>query len=430
MKTKHMTTLRSFSSRSPSRLALLLIPLVFACFALSQSVQGVVPPPDGGYPGFTTAEGTNALKNLTTGAGNTGVGWFSLFTASTANFNTGVGAGTLTLNTGDNNTAMGAVALFLNTTGINNTAVGAAALVNNTVAHENTAIGAFALNSNTEGDFNTATGAFALVNTIGQRNTAMGDFAMFSNTTGSSNTATGNAALDNNTTGSNNIGIGRDAGTFLTTGDNNIDIGNSGLAEESNKIRIGEPGFHDGTFIAGIDGIPVTGAAVLVDGFGQLGTMASSQRFKDEIKAMDNASEAILALKPVTFRYKKQLDPAAMPQFGLVAEEVEKVNPDLVVRDKEGKPYTVRYEAVNAMLLNEFLKEHRTVQELKSTVAKQEATILQQKKDFQATAAHQQKQIDALTAGLQKVSAQLAAASPSDGRLEASKSAPQVANNP
>ena len=140
--------------------------------------------------------------------------------------------------------------------------------------------------------------------------------------------------------------------------------------------------------------------------------MPSSQRFKDEIKSMGQASEAILALKPVTFRYKKEIAPVGIPQFGLVAEEVEKVNPDLVVRDREGKPYTVRYEAVNAMLLNEFLKEHRTVQELKSK-------LVQQEKDFQATAAHQQKQIEALAAGLQRVSAQ----------VEMSRAAPQMAED-
>src|SRR5207237_9609793 len=162
------------------------------------------------------------------------------------------------------------------------------------------------------------------------------------------------------------------------------------------------------TFIAGISGVVVSGAGVVVNASGQLGVAASSARFKDEIKPMDKASEAIFALKPVTFRYKKEIDPDRTPEFGLVAEKVEKVSPDLVARDEQGKPYTVRYEAVNAMLLNEFLKEHRTVQELKATAAKQEATI-----------ADQQKQIDALTAGLQKVSAE----------LETSKSAPEVVLN-
>src|SRR5206468_4392268 len=143
-----------------------------------------------------------------------------------------------------------------------------------------------------------------------------------------------------------------------------------------------------------------SGVGVIVGTDGKLGTVVSSERFKDEIKPMDKASEAILALKPVTFHYKRELDPESIPQFGLVAEQVEKVNPDLVARDDDGKPYSVRYEAVNAMLLNEFLKEHRKVEDL-------EATVAQQQKGFESKIARQQKQIAALTAGLQKVSAQV-----------------------
>jgi uncharacterized coiled-coil protein SlyX len=213
--------------------------------------------------------------------------------------------------------------------------------------------------------------------------------------------------------------LGSFAGSNLTTGNSNIDIGNPGVAAEANTIRIGTQGTQTKTFIAGITGGAVTGVAVKVNGAGQIGTAPSSQRFKTEIKPMDKASEAILALKPVTFRYKKEIDPQGSPEFGLVAEDVEKVNPDLVARDADGKVYTVRYEAVNAMLLNEFLKEHRTVQELKCTATTQEAiitqlksTVAQQQKDFQATAVHQQKQIEALTAGLQKVSAQVDASKP------------------
>ena len=175
-----------------------------------------------------------------------------------------------------------------------------------------------------------------------------------------------------------------------------------GVAGESNTIRIGR-NITD-TFIDGINGATASGgAAVFVVGrAGKLGTMPSSARFKDEIKLMDKASEAILALRPVSFRYKKEVDPQRVAQFGLVAEDVEKINPDLVIRDGQGRPQTVRYEQVNAMLLNEFLKEHQTVQEQGATIARQ------------------QKQIDALTAGLQKVSAQ----------LEAGKPVPQVVNNP
>src|SRR4029077_1870812 len=219
-----------------------------------------------------------------------------------------------------------------------------------------------------------------------------------------------------------NIAVGVNAGSNLTIGNNNIHIGNEGVAPETNTIRMGVQGTQTRTFIAGISGVAVAGSAVVANANGQLGIAASSKRFKDEIKLMDKASEAIMALQPVTFHYKKEIDPTRTLQFGLVAEDVEKVNPALVVRDKEGKPYSVRYDQVNAMLLNEFLKEHRKVQAL------------------EASAAQQQKQIEALTAGLQKVSAQLAAASPSGGGLEASKfpigrirrggRPPQVVNNP
>ena len=190
----------------------------------------------------------------------------------------------------------------------------------------------------------------------GSFNTATGFRALNDNSTGFFNTAFGYQALQNNTIASFNIAIGVDAGANLTTGGSNIDIGNFGVAGEERKIRIGTQGTHNGTFIAGISGVAVMGSRVVVNGSGKLGVAASSARFKERIKPMDNASEAIFTLKPVTFRYKKDIDAEDTPQFGLVAEDVEKVNPDLVVRDKEGKPYSVRYEAVNAMLLNEFLK--------------------------------------------------------------------------
>ena len=238
------------------------------------------------------------------------------------------------------------------------------------------------------------------------QNTATGDYALFNLTTGTRNTAIGFFALQDNSTGKNNIALGYAAGTF-TTGDNNIHIGNVG-AQESDTIRIGTAAgrnireFQSNAYIAGISGVTIAaGVPVMIDADGHLGSTTSSERFKDEVKPMDKASEAILALKPVTFIYKKELDPDGIPQFGLVAEQVEKVRPDLVARDKEGRPYTVRYEAVNAMLLNEFLKEHKTVQEQGETIARL------------------QKQIEALTVGLQKVSAQ----------LEASKPVPQIVLN-
>ena len=259
-----------------------------------------------------------------------------------------------------------------------------------------------ALFSNTTGIGNTANGDGALAdNTTGTENTANGFAALLSNTTGSNNIASGLNALFNNSTGGSNIALGAYAGYNLTTGDFNIDIGNQGVTGEAAKIRIGTAGTQTAAFIAGINGVAVTGTTVVVNGSGQLGVAPSSTRFKDEIKPMDKTSEAILALKPVTFHYKKEIDPKGIPQFGLVAEEVEKVNPALVTRDAKGEVYTVRYEAVNAMLLNEFLKAYRRAEQQEATIAKQ------------------QKQIDALTSGLQKVSAQ----------LELMKAAPQTVLN-
>ena len=389
-----------------------LITFALVCFALSPTAQAVVPAPDGGYANNNTAEGTNALLHLTTGSDNTAIGFNALFSNTRGHDNTANGFYALINNTtGYANTATGVVALSSNTTGYDNTATGVQALNNNNAGVNNTATGFAALGNNTTGDNNTATGFSALrFNETGYQNTATGLQALQNNTTGFRNTADGNGALNNNT-GSNNIGLGFNAGANLTTGSNNIDIGNSGAGGESNTIRIGSA--QTRTFIKGISGAVVSGAAVVVNAGGQLGMAPSSARFKQEIQDMDKASDVLLALRPVSFRYKPEIDPEGVPQFGLVAEEVEKVNPDLVVRDRDGKAYTVRYDAVNAMLLNELLKEHRKVEE-------QEMTITQLKTELQATATRQQKQIEALTAGLQKVSAQ----------LEASKPAPQVVNNP
>jgi Chaperone of endosialidase len=423
----------------------LLITLALLCFGLSPTARAVLPPPDGGYPGFTTAEGQNALFSLTTGSANMAVGWFSLFSNAKGSFNTATGAGSLLFNTADNNTAFGVAALLFNTFGINNTAVGTAALLNNTAGNGNTALGDFALPGNTDGSFNTAvgeralfhnttaggntaTGAFALtenttgdnntanglsalgLNSEGHDNTAAGAGALFGNTTGIANTAVGNGALADNSGGNNNIALGFHAGGNLTTGSNNIDIGAFGVAAESNTIRIGVLGTHAATYIAGIFGQTSSGGtAVFINSDGRLGTMTSSRSSKDEIQLMQGASEVIYALKPVTFRYKKDIDPARTSQFGLVAEDVEKINPDLVVRDKEGKPYSVRYDQVNAMLLNEFLKEHRKNETQETTIAELKAEIA----TLSATVKAQAEQI-------QKVSAQ----------VEASKPAPQVVNNP
>ena len=282
----------------------------------------------------------------------------------------------ISVTTAFDNTAIGSQALMNDTAGPDNTATGFRALWVNTTGDSNTANGSQSLASNTTGTWNTAIGFNSLIsNNVGGSNVAVGRDALFANTSGSSNVTVGTFALNFNTTGSNNIALGGGAGTNLTTGSNNIDIGNVGVAAEANIIRIGTQGIQRKAFIAGISATGVSGRAVMITGTGQLGVAPSSVRFKENIKHMDKASEAILSLKPVTFRYKKEIDQAGTSQFGLVAEDVEKVNPDLVARDDQGKPYTVRYEAVNAMLLNEFLKAHRKVQELEANDAQQQNAI-------------------------------------------------------
>jgi uncharacterized coiled-coil protein SlyX len=446
--------------------AMLLAP---AFLAICPKMQAVVPAPDGGYPGGNTAEGQNALLSQTTGLYNTAVGIFSLLSLTGGNFCTGVGAGTLLANTADENTATGAGALLSNSTGTGNTANGAFALFNNTTGVGETAAGDRALFDNTTGDFNTAIGSAALqtntqgenntaigsatliLNTDGSRNTATGVQALFlntasdntaygykaldsnntgffntaagdealqSNTIGSGNTAVGYFALHNNITGGGNIAIGVGAGTNITGGDNNIYIGNVGLAGDSNTTRIGIAKTTQRTFINGIRGV-TTGfndaVNVVIDSAGQLGTVSSSRRFKTDIKPMNNTSGSILALKPVTFHYKSQKD--AKPQFGLIAEEVAEVNPDLVVRDESGEIYTVRYDAVNAMLLNEFLKEHKKIEHQQETIAELSCMVAQQQKGMEVLTAQLKEQ----SAQIQKVSAQ----------VEMSKSVPQVVlNNP
>ncbi|MGH8094376.1 MAG: tail fiber domain-containing protein [Chthoniobacterales bacterium] len=365
-----------------------LTKLIFiaASLALLPLAFGVVPPPDGGYPNGNTAEGTNALLNLGTGANNTALGYIALQNNTIGDYNTATGANALSLNSnGSGNTATGYNALGANTLGTANTAQGKDALGSNTVGSTNTAVGDVALTLNTIGSGNTAIGVNALAsNTTAQDNTAAGQSALFSNTTGTNNTAAGTSALLNSTTGGNNIALGYQAGANLTTGDNNIEIGSTGVANDSGRIRVGTRGIQNSTYIAGIFGSTVTGgAAVFVDNKGHLGTVTSSARFKNQIKPMGQASESILALQPVTFRYKPQLDPESIPQFGLVAEQVARVNPDLVVRDEQGKPYTVRYEAVNAMLLNEFLKEHRKVEEQGAEIAELRSALEKQAAQLQ-----------------------------------------------
>jgi hypothetical protein len=569
-------------------LSLHVVALLAACFSLwrAPNVFGVVPPPDGGYPNFTTAEGTNALKNLTTAVGNTAIGWYSLFSDATGGFNTGVGAGTLVLNTADANTATGTAALLLNTTGRRNTANGTATLVDNSTGEDITAVGAFALNantasgntavgssallnnttggtvgnvggvdvgpnvavgyqalesntlgsantavgyralqnfttggsggseqlglctavgfqalanttgiansgfgyqalmSNTSGEFNTAIGLRALLgNTTGtgntangadalnnnatgryntaigvsalsfssaaNDNTAIGAFALLSNSTGQQNTAIGSEALRHNgggsfntaigttalvnnvggqantamgyfalfdnTAGNGNTAFGNHAGEHLT-GSGNVCIGDTvgGVAGQSNVTRIrniGSTPIIDGTSVV----ISSTGGI----GDGILGIPSSSRRYKEDIKSMDNASETLFALKPVTFRTKRNIDQSHVKHYGLIAEDVATIDPDLVVYNPDGTPETLRFNAINAMLLNEFLKEHKTVQELKSTVLEQQSIVVQQRESFERRLADQEKQIKALMSTVEKVNAQ----------LEVNNSAPRVTAN-
>ena len=381
-----MSSMNQFTTR-----AVLVVLLALTCFVVLPNAPAVSPPPDGGYPGGNTAEGQQALLNLTTGTFNTAIGWLSLATVETGELNTAVGAAALLVNTADGNTAIGTGALLNNTIGFGNTANGTFALVNNITGNNNTAVGRDALSSLMNGNSNTAIGRDALLNNAdGSNNIAVGRDALLNSTGGESNVAVGRGALANSTTGDSNLALGIDAGNQLVTANNVICIGHTG-ADVSNT-----------TWIDNVFGVTTQSgmtAPVIVSNNGQLGTVASSERFKKDIASMQKTSEAILVLRPVTFHYRT--DAVNTPQFGLIAEEVAKVNPALVLPDKEGKPYTVRYDAVNAMLLNEFLKEHKTVQEQGAMIARQ------------------QEAIEALTAGLQNVSAQ----------LEVSKSAPQTVLN-
>jgi hypothetical protein len=370
-------------------------------FALCSTLQAVTPAPDGGYANGNTAEGTDALFHLTTGEKNTADGYLALFFNTSGRWNTATGSQALYTNTtGSSNTALGLDALFYNTTGNANTASGYLALFHNTAGTGNTADGYQALMSNTNGYSNTAIGESALLyNTSGWGNVAVGTYALFSNSTGHMNTAIGVSALSKNGGGTSNIAIG-DSALLLNTGRNNTAVGVSTLqfnrgdfntalgisagrnvSTASNVISIGAGGANvsNSCFISNIRGVTTANPnaiPVLIDAQGQLGTASSSERFKKDIEPMDKASEVLLGLRPVTFHYKS--DKTNTPQFGLIAEELAKVNPDLVVRDENGEIYTVRYDAVNAMLLNEFLKEHGKVEKLESAVAQLMARLKDQ----------------------------------------------------
>ena len=340
-------------------------------------------------------KGATRLRLSPPVAGNTGVGWYSLFSNTTGNFNTGVGAGALALTNADNNTAVGAGALFLNTTGESNTAVGANALVHNDSGSDNNAFGTNALFGNVEGTFNNAHGRNALVANTASENNAFGDLAMENNTSGASNTAIGDDALRNCVDGSFNVAVGDEAGTGLGPSVNNC-------------IAIGAPGdgpfavLDNTCFIGSIFGEPVSDpgsqTAVFVDQFNNVGIFNSSRQYKHDIQPMDKTSETLYRLNPVTFKFNS--DWKGTTQYGLIAEEVAEVDPQLVSR-KNGDIVTVHYEQINNMLLNEFLKEHKKVQNL-------EATVAQQQKGIEVLTAQLEKQ----AAQIQKVSAQLEMSKP------------------
>jgi hypothetical protein len=287
----------------------------------------------------------------------------------------GLNAGNFTM-TGNFNTGIGQSTLFTNAAGNDNTAVGIGALVGNTQGDDNTATGAVSLINNSTGNENTATGAFAMSeNTTGSDNTATGFLALFLNSTGVGNTAVGSNALAN-TTGSGNIGIGLDACVNTTTGSTNICIGSPGVVGESSTIRIGTVGIQTATFVAGISGTTSSGGvAVFVNGNGQLGTATSSRRVKEDIREIAEESDGLMRLRPVAFRYKPQIDPTGLAQYGLIAEEVADVYPELVVYDREGRPETVRYHLVNALLLNEVQKQHRAAEAHEKLLDQQKETI-------------------------------------------------------
>jgi len=374
--------MKTFNQTQHARkLSVFVIATLLAWVGLLPITEAVNPAPDGGYPGGNTAEGQNALLSLTAGTYNTAVGLFSLLSNTEGGFNTAVGAGTLLANNAQQNTAIGAGALLSNDTGVKNTANGTFALFNNTSGDSNTATGVGALFNNSAGFSNTANGYNALLsNTTAGDNTAIGTTALFSNTIGEFNTAVGSQTLRDNVTGDSSTAIGDSAG-FNITGSGNVCIGAgvNGVAGESNITRI-----------RNIYESVATERAVYVTSDNRIGTLSSSRRYKEQIKPIEKASEAIHELRPVSFRYKKEIDRTRSLSFGLIAEEVARVSPDLVTPDREGKPETVRYEAVNAMLLNEFLKEHRklqqqanTIEELKNEIANLTVTVKDQATQIQ-----------------------------------------------
>jgi hypothetical protein len=351
-----------------------------------------------------TAAGTDTISQSATGSYNTALGFVALFNNTTGSYNAATGAQALKFNTtGGYNTATGANALYYNTEGSANTASGYNALLSNDAGSRNTASGYRALQANTNGGLNTANGYDALYsNTLGGNNTASGDDALYANTTGSNNTADGVNALYKNTTGKQstaigmralysvttgngnvavgynalsaiaggaggNIALGANAGYLTTSGSNDIYIGSYGVSgSEANVTRIGRT--QTKVFVTGIAGVPLSGATVVVKSNGQLGVVASSARYKENIKPLTGASEKLAQLRPVSFSYKTE---PGSTHYGLIAEEVEKVMPELVVRDEQNRPESVQYLELIPLLLQE---RH----EMQTELTRQRALIEQQ----------------------------------------------------
>jgi len=312
-----------------------------------------------------SASGYNALAFNSSGQQNTGTGGYALFSNGTGSYNTATGYGTLQSNT----------------SGSYSTATGFNALATTGGAGFNTADGANALYSNTLGQDNTASGFSALyLNSVGSQNTASGYYAMYSNTFGGNNTAVGFNALYSNSTGSNNIALGYQAGYVVSGGSNNIHIGSQGIYNDNSVVRIGTPGNQTSFFVAGVAGANVNGAPVLLDAAtGQLGVASSSRRYKDDIEDMGEASRGLLHLRPVTFRYKQPLADGSRPlQFGLVAEEVAEVFPELVARSADGQIETVKYQLLEPMLLNELQRQQAEIRHQRDQISRLEERLDEQ----------------------------------------------------
>ena len=449
-----MKSLIGSINRSPLRCGFFTMTIALCWFALSPPLKAVDCPSTCTAAGGNTGLGVNALTSVNPGAGginNTAVGTNAL-TADTGGFyNVAVGSGALANNiSGNFNMAIGAEALnqnnanfnlaigfrvaFQNTIGNHLTGIGAAAMRNNTTAGFNTAVGADALRENTSTELNVAVGDSALTSFNGTAatdgaNTALGSIALVTLTSGQENVAVGRRALENSTSGSNNTSLGWRSGDGVLTGDGNTCIGSSTCTNTSsadNVVCIGQnsagENFSNRAYIPNVGQFTqnfVVGNVEFVTvrlSDGKLGHTVSSRRYKDDIKPMGDASELIYKLKPVSFRYKKTPEyQGDNLDYGLIAEDVAEIDPKLAIRDGKGQIESLRYVAIYNMMLNEFLKEHKKVEEQQASIA-----------DLKSTVALQQKEMQVLTAQLKEQAAQIQKVS---AQVEASKPAPKVVAN-